>query len=109
MKDLTYEECLALKEAGFPQNPNKHSERPDSWIDSKGELLDFQSGVDETEVYCPTTDELIEELVDKKRKTGGLIMTVTPTETAVTCYGKYSEKDTLKSALCNLYLAIHKK
>lgn len=60
---MDYQLAKELKDAGFPQNPQRHSERPDSWIHPDGDIADWvgaSGGNPDDECYLPTLEELIE-------------------------------------------------
>ena len=91
-----------LKDAGFPQNPKGHSERPEMGFDEDGESRNFEP----YEVYNPTLSELIEALKDSvfldliKSRNNRWI---------VTDHYKKVDAPTIEEAVAGLWLELNKK
>ena len=108
MTNLSYKKCLELKNAGFPQ------------FEGKGEAL-FPKPEDEFErlgLYVPSLEELIEEIGDRlwvlKRgifmgKDGWIVGQDKENELNPNNWYVFSFGESLKEAVCELYLELKKK
>lgn len=107
MKELTYEECVKLRDCGFPQK-----DRPilvnctcgsEEYL---GEYHVHKVGSD-CMVYCPTTDELIELFIGKGfwlEESADGTWQAGITEDGVSWY---EDGPTPKSALCALFITLN--
>ena len=56
---LTYTECKALKDKGFPQEGALNYYAGDGWYNEQPSILTGESLTEMNKVYCPTLEELI--------------------------------------------------
>lgn len=124
---LTYTECKALKDNGFPQEGALNYYAGDGWYNEQPSILTGESLTSMNKVYCPSLDKLIEECEKSLQGTDSCITISVYPHTNGKGWGEEpveerrkvyaitngwrdrGEGNNASSAVCALWLALNKK
>lgn len=118
MTHLTYEECAALKEAGFPQRSTLLVYLDPAEIDIRHTCDSITARDGRTCIDRPNTDELLDAITRRFGAAAGPLRTIQllrqdlpsrwEARWTIPSHEVYSYAETPVAALCTLYLALAK-